>query len=183
MAEEQLILVDERNRATGTGGKTAIHRAGKLHRAFSIFIVDGRGRILLQQRNAKKYHSGGLWANSCCGHPRTGERTLTAAHRRLNEELGLRSSLMFGFFARYCAELDHGMTENELVYVYFGPLAASPAPDPDEVAGIEYARPREIQRRIKTEPAAFTSWLKHYFQHHFPEIVRCADASARSVVR
>ena len=98
MSEEQLILVDERNRATGSAGKTAVHRGGLLHRAFSIFVVDDRGRIMLQRRNPQKYHSGGLWANSCCGHPRPGERTITAAHRRLDEELGVTSDLSFGFF-------------------------------------------------------------------------------------
>ena len=101
MPEEQLILVDERNRATGSAGKTAIHRSGLLHRAFSIFMVDGRGRIVLQQRSREKYHSGGLWANSCCGHPRPGERTYPAARRRLGEELGVTGELSFGFFARY----------------------------------------------------------------------------------
>ena len=124
MAEEQLILVDEFNRAIGSAGKTMIHRTGLLHRAFSIFIVDDRARILLQQRNPNKYHSGGLWANSCCGHPRPGERTVAAACRRLEEELGVTSALSFGFFARYNSELDHGMQENELVYVYFGRLTA-----------------------------------------------------------
>jgi isopentenyl-diphosphate delta-isomerase type 1 len=123
-------------RANGSAGKTAIHRAGLLHRAFSIFIVDGRGRIVVQQRSAKKYHSGGLWANSCCGHPRPGERTVSAARRRLDEELGLTSALSFGFFARYQAELGHGMHENEFVYVYFGRLRSEPKPDPDEVADI-----------------------------------------------
>ncbi len=128
MVEEQLILVDERNRATGSAGKTAVHRAGLLHRAFSIFIVDERGRMLLQQRSPKKYHSGGLWANSCCGHPRPGERTTTAANRRLGEELGITSDLSFGFFARYQTPLDDGMNENELVYVYFGKLKSATAP-------------------------------------------------------
>jgi isopentenyl-diphosphate delta-isomerase len=172
--EEQLILVDERNRATGTGGKTAIHRAGLLHRAFSIFIVDDRGRIVLQQRNRKKYHSGGLWANSCCGHPRPGERTVTAARRRLNEELGVTSELSFGFFARYQTELDHGMHENELVYVYFGPLTSQPQPDPAEVADIAHLSCAEISRRIKHDPDSFTVWFKHYFGKHSVEITRLA---------
>ena len=139
MAEEQLILVDENNRATGTAGKTAVHRAGLLHRAFSIFIVDERGRMLLQQRSPKKYHSGGLWANSCCGHPRPGERTVDrgapAARRGARRR---RSDLSFGFFARYRTELDHGMHENEFVYVYFGRLKSEPQPDPDEVADVEF---------------------------------------------
>src|SRR5215207_10202007 len=108
MADEQLILVDEGNRATGAAGKTAVHRDGLLHRAFSIFLVDDRARLVLQQRNPKKYHSGGLWANSCCGHPRPGERTMTAARRRLSEELGVTAALSFGFFSRYRTPLDNG---------------------------------------------------------------------------
>src|SRR5262245_60091810 len=108
MAEERLILVDERNRAAGVGGKNAVHRKGLLHRAFSIFIVDDKGRLLLQKRSATKYHSGGLWANSCCGHPRPGEPTVTAARRRLAEELAIEAPLTFGFFSRYRAALDGG---------------------------------------------------------------------------
>ena len=179
MAEEQLILVDERNRAVGTGGKTAVHRAGQLHRAFSIFVVDARGRILLQQRSRAKYHSGGLWANSCCGHPRPGERTLVAAHRRLNEELGISSPLVFGFYARYQADLDHGMHENEFVYVYFGALQATPKPDPAEVAAVDFASATEIKRRIAQKPQAYAYWLRHYFEHHFADIKRLAAAAAQ----
>src|SRR6202048_927385 len=136
MAEEQLILVDESNRAIGSGGPNNLTRTGLLHRAFSIFIVDDRARILLQQRNPNKYHSGGLWANSCCGHPRPGERTLSAARRRLEEELGVRSALSVGFSSRSRTELDNGMHENEFVYVYFGRLASEPRPDPAEIADV-----------------------------------------------
>jgi isopentenyl-diphosphate Delta-isomerase len=177
--EEQLILVDERNRATGIAGKTAIHRAGLLHRAFSIFIVDDRGRIVVQQRSAKKYHSGGLWANSCCGHPRPGERTVFAARRRLDEELGLTSALSFGFFARYQAELGNGMHENEFVYVYFGRLRSQPRPDPDEVADIAHLSVDDISVRIAREPNAFTFWFKHYFRNHGAEIARLAQRASR----
>jgi isopentenyl-diphosphate delta-isomerase len=178
MAEEQLILVDESNRATGTAGKTAIHRAGLLHRAFSIFIVDDRGRVVLQQRNPKKYHSGGLWANSCCGHPRPGERTVTAAQRRLDEELGVQCALSFGFFARYRTELDNGMHENEFVYVYFGRLASEPRPNPDEIADVAFLSCDDITRRIKQDPDSFAYWFKHYFQHHGAEIARLAKRAA-----
>jgi isopentenyl-diphosphate delta-isomerase len=179
MADEPLILVNEANRAIGSTGKTAVHEAGLLHRAFSIFVVDDRGRILLQQRDARKYHSGGLWANSCCGHPRPGERTLTAAHRRLHEELGTTSSLRFAFFARYQAELDHGMRENELVYVYFGPLRSAVEPNPAEVSKVEFASPQDIERRIARRPKTFVYWLRHYFQHHSAEIARAARAAAK----
>jgi isopentenyl-diphosphate delta-isomerase len=183
MAEEQLILVDEGNRAVGTGGKDAVHRAGLLHRAFSIFMVDGRGRILLQQRNPHKYHSGGLWANSCCGHPRPGERTATAALRRLGEELGVSDPLSFGFFARYRAELGNGMQENELVYVYFGALHGQPKPDPAEVATVELLSVTEIKRRIAREPDAFAYWLRHYFDKHLPAITRLAQKAAHAAER
>jgi isopentenyl-diphosphate Delta-isomerase len=168
--DEKLILVDERNRATGTAGKTKVHRQALLHRAFSIFLVDARGRLLLQKRQSTKYHSAGLWANSCCGHPRPGERTLTAARRRLGEELGIASALAFGFFARYRATLDHGMNENEFVYVYFGPLAGRPDPNPAEIADVQLLGIDELQRRIERNPAAFTAWLKHYFVQHVAEI-------------
>jgi isopentenyl-diphosphate delta-isomerase len=180
MADEPLILVDEGNRAVGTAGKTAVHKAGLLHRAFSIFVVDDDGRILLQQRNPRKYHSGGLWANSCCGHPRPGERTLAAARRRLKEELGVTSPLSFGLVARYQDELDRGMHENELVYVYFGPLQAPVRPDPAEVAKIEFVSAAEVKRRIKRRPDSFAVWLKHYFRNHGAEIERAARAASRS---
>ena len=183
MTDEQLILVDESNRATGSGGKTAVHRAGLLHRAFSIFVVDDRGRILLQRRNPKKYHSGGLWANSCCGHPRPGERTVTAARRRLNEELGVSSDLMFGFFSRYRTELDNGMHENEFVYVYFGPLVSSPRPDPAEVSDVELLSVEEISRRLERQPNSFTVWFRHYFKNHRADIARLAKTTIRNAGR
>jgi isopentenyl-diphosphate Delta-isomerase len=179
MSEERLILVDEKNRAVGVGGKTPVHRAGLLHRAFSIFIVDDKGRILLQRRAREKYHSGGLLANSCCGHPRPGETTQAAARRRLNEELGITAPLTFGFFSRYRADLAGDMQENEFVYVYFGPLAAQPNPDPAEVSDVEFASTDEIARRIAREPEGFVFWLRHYFENHGPEIARLAKRAAR----
>jgi isopentenyl-diphosphate delta-isomerase len=175
---EKLILVDDNNRAVGSAGKTAVHRTGLLHRAFSIFLVDDRGRILLQKRQAEKYHSGGLWANSCCGHPRPGERTLSAARRRLNEELGVMPLLSFGFFARYQAGLGKGMHENEFVYVYFGKLRGVPRPDPAEVSRTELVSLRELVRCVKREPDAYAYWLKHYLRAHYSQIARLAKLTA-----
>ncbi len=179
MAEEQLILVDEFNRAAGSAAKTIVHRRGLLHRAFSIFIVDDRARILLQQRNPKKYHSAGLWANSCCGHPRPGERTVAAARRRLKEELGATCPLSFGFFARYSSDLDRGMQENELVYVYFGRLRDETQPDPAEVVDLTWLSWDEISHRVVRNPSAFTVWFKHYFREHGADIKRFAREAAR----
>src|SRR5438477_9221672 len=169
MDDERLILVDENNRAVGTAGKNAVHRAGLLHRAFSIFLVDAQGRLVLQQRHPHKYHSGGLWANSCCGHPRPGERTITAAARRLNEELGVASALSFGFFARYHVDFGNGMQENEFVYVYFGSLQSGLQPDPAEISNVELLRVGEISRRIEQQPNTFAFWLKHYFKNHLAD--------------
>jgi isopentenyl-diphosphate delta-isomerase len=175
MADEQLILVDERNHAVGTHGKDLIHRKGLLHRAFSIFLADAQGQIVLQQRSLRKYHSGGLWANTCCGHPRPGERTVSAARRRLHEELGVAATLSFGFFSRYRADLDHGMQENEYVYVLFGRLSGEPRPDPAEVAAVQSLPLDEIKRRIGKDPQAFTYWLRHYFDNHLADIARHVD--------
>jgi isopentenyl-diphosphate delta-isomerase len=180
MADEQLILVDERNHAIGTDGKDLIHRKGLLHRAFSIFLADAQGQIVLQQRSQQKYHSGGLWANTCCGHPRPGERTVSAARRRLHEELGVTAALSFGFFSRYRADLDHGMQENEYVYVFFGRLRDEPRPDPAEVAAVQSLSLDEIKRRIDKRPQSFTYWLRHYFEHHLAEIARHVDKAARA---
>jgi isopentenyl-diphosphate delta-isomerase len=181
-ADDPLILVDESNRAVGIVGKDAVHRAGLLHRAFSIFLVDDQGRILLQQRHPQKYHSGGLWANSCCGHPRPGERTVAAASRRLNEELGVSSPLSFGFFARYQVDFGNGMQENEFVYVYFGPLLSRLQPAPAEISNVEFLSVGEINQRIKQQPNAFAFWLRHYFQNHLADIAHFAKAASQAPV-
>jgi isopentenyl-diphosphate delta-isomerase len=121
-----------------------------------------------------------LWANSCCGHPRPGEPTLAAARRRLAEELGIAAPLSFGFYSRYRADLDGGMQENEFAYVYFGPLTATPDPDPAEVGGVDFANPDDLRRRIARDPGAFTYWLRHYIECHSADIARLAKRAARA---
>ncbi len=162
---EDLILVNERNQAIGRGEKQAVHTTGLLHRAFSIFLVDTDGRILLQRRQRTKYHSGGLWANTCCGHPRPGERTLSAARRRLREELGVTARLRFGFLVRYEAKFPNGLRENEIAHIYFGLLAAEMRPDPAEVMATDRLTLAELTRAIAAHPANYSFWLKHYLQH------------------
>lgn len=171
-ASDDLILVDARNRATGRAGKWTVHQHGLLHRAFSIFLVDANGRVLLQQRSKAKYHSGGLWANSCCGHPRPGERTASAAHRRLHEELGARARLRYGFRARYCTALPNGLTENEIVYVYFGTATSPLVLNPDEVAATAWTSLPELRRDIARRPARYAYWLRYYLKNHFAGIAR-----------
>ncbi|MES2695690.1 MAG: isopentenyl-diphosphate Delta-isomerase [Verrucomicrobiota bacterium] len=170
---ETLILVDGGNRAIGEAEKWAVHREGLLHRAFSIFLVDEAGRVLLQRRSLAKYHSADLWANSCCGHPRPGERTSSAARRRLREELGATASLKYEFRAQYRTELPNGLTENEIVYVFFGP---SPREEfklnPAEVSEVEWLTPEELQRDIARRPRRYAYWLRYYMKNHYAAIRR-----------
>src|SRR6185503_9661232 len=126
MTDEMVVLVDEDDREAGTGEKMAVHRSGRLHRAFSVFVVDGEGRLLLQRRAAVKYHSAGLWSNTCCGHPRPGETILAAATRRLKEEMGFECRLRPAFSFIYRAALDHGLTEHELDHVLLGSHDGAP---------------------------------------------------------
>jgi isopentenyl-diphosphate delta-isomerase len=167
---EDLILVNEQNRAIGRDEKGVVHAKGMLHRAFSIFLVDAEGRLLLQRRSREKYHSAGLWANSCCGHPRPGETTLQAARRRLGEELGAVTSLRYGFQARYCTVLPNGLTENELVYVYFGQTPPTLVPRPDEVSALAQMSLASLRADIARRPRRYTYWLRYYFRNHYQAI-------------
>lgn len=164
--------MNEANRAVGQAEKWAVHAEGVLHRAFSIFLVDEAGRLLLQRRAAGKYHSAGLWANSCCGHPRPGERTREAALRRLGEELGASSTLRFGFRARYRTELGNGLVENELVYVFFGARPERIEPNPAEVWEVEWVGLTELLGDVARRPGRYAYWLRHYMREHESSIRR-----------
>lgn len=176
---EKLIVVDERNRAVGEGEKWAVHREGRLHRAFSIFLVDAQKRVLLQRRSGAKYHSAGLWANSCCGHPRPGERTDVAARRRLREELGAEAPLRYAFRARYRTELPNGLIENEIVYVFFGPSPRALALNPEEVSEAAWATVEELQRDIARRPRRYAYWLRYYMGNHAAAVQRGVAVAAR----
>lgn len=167
---EHLILVDSRNRPIGEAEKHAAHAAGLLHRAFSIILVDARGRLLLQRRHPQKYHSGGLWANACCGHPRPGERTLAAAQRRGSEELGVDLRLQPGFSTRYQTTFPNGLTENEIVQVYFGPTPDVIQPNPAEVVEIAAVKLAELIPAVRAKPSDYAFWFRHYLLEHEAEI-------------
>lgn len=165
-----LILVDEADRQIGVGQKMDVHRDGALHRAFSVFLADEHGNILLQRRALEKYHSGGLWANACCGHPRPGEPITAAAERRLMEELGLPGPLGFAFTARYSSKVGPGMRENELVHVFFGRLAGTPRPDPGEVMEVALLPLDDLLRMARERPDTMAVWLQHYLARHEDQI-------------
>ena len=165
---ELMILVDEDDRAVGTAEKLEAHRRGALHRAISVIIWDSAGRLLLQKRAAGKYHSGGLWTNACCGHPRPGEDAAAAALRRLEEEMGFTCALEGLGTIRYRAELDHGMIEHELVHMfrglYDGPVAASPA----EAEGYQWARLVDVRADVAVMPQRFSAWFREYIAAQWP---------------
>ncbi len=172
---EQVILVDEHDAALQDGDKWRIHQEGLLHRAFSIFVFNPVGECLIQKRAAGKYHSAGKWANSCCGHPRPGEDTLSAAERRLTEEVGLALPLTFGFKSRYIAYLDNEMIENEIPHLYFGRADQPPVPNPDEVSELRWVSLDALARQIADDPGAHAAWLRHYVDAHAAEIARWRD--------
>jgi isopentenyl-diphosphate delta-isomerase len=163
MIEEQVILVDGADNEVGNAEKLYAHQQGLLHRAISVFIFNSKGEWLLQKRAANKYHSGGLWTNSCCSHPRPGEETADAAKRRLKEEMGIECELKFLFSFRYRAEVGNDLIEHELDHVFIGTSDQTPNPDANEAEAFQYFNTGEIAERLKTQPEAFTVWFVKIF--------------------
>jgi isopentenyl-diphosphate delta-isomerase len=159
MAAEQLILVDAEDRELGAGEKLQTHLEGALHRAFSIFVFDAEKRLLLQKRAQTKYHSGGLWSNTACGHPRPGETTLAAAHRRLREEMGFDCELHQAFGFLYRKELDGGLVEHEYDYVFVGRFDGEPLPDAIEVEAWRWLSMKRLRRDLLERPRQYSYWL------------------------
>lgn len=162
--EDHVILVDEQDRELGTMEKMAAHEQGVLHRAFSIFVFNAHNELLIHKRAKSKYHSGGLWTNTCCSHPRLGESVEEAAHRRLKEEMGMEADLLPQFTFIYRQELDQGLTEHELDHVLFGKSDAKPQPNPDEVEAWRYISFTELQEKLANSPEDFTAWFKICFE-------------------
>lgn len=157
---ERVILVDEHDREVGSEEKERAHREGLLHRAFSVFVFNSRGDLLLQRRAPTKYHSPGLWTNTCCSHPRPGESVEAAARRRLREEMGMECELRVSFPLLYRAELDRGMTEHEYDHVLVGECDRDPVPDPDEVDGWAWVAPDVVRREVAERPDLYTYWFR-----------------------
>ncbi len=157
---ERVILVDEADRDVGAEEKAAAHATGALHRAFSIFVFDRSGRLLLQRRAAAKYHSGGRWSNTCCGHPRPGEVLEEAAHRRLREEMGFDCPLAAVGSYRYTARVGDGLLENEIDHLLVGRFDGAPAPDPEEASAWRWADAAAVLRDAAASPGRFTAWLR-----------------------
>lgn len=157
---EEVVLVDERDNAIGTSEKLAAHKEGQLHRAFSIFLFNSKGKMLLQQRALDKYHSGGLWTNACCSHPRPEEETIEAAKRRLKEELEITTELSFLFSFQYKTGFENGLIEHELDHVFVGTTDELPALNPDEAMDYKYIATDELLIDVRKHPNNYTFWFK-----------------------
>ena len=167
---EEVVLVDELDNEMGVMEKMEAHKKGLLHRAFSIFIFNNKNELLLQKRAFEKYHSGGLWTNTCCSHPKPGEKLSNAIHRRLNEEMGLTCELNFAFTFLYKAEFSNGLTEHELDHVFIGQTDDLPKASITEVAEWKYMKCEEIQEDIKKNPNQYTEWFKICFKRFLSHV-------------
>ena len=157
--QEQVVLVSELDEIVGKARKLEVHRTGQLHRAFSVLVLDDRGRVLLQRRAAMKYHSPRLWSNTCCGHPRPGERTADAAERRLREEMGISCELVKVRKFTYRADLGAGLIEHEIDHVFVGRTTEAPRPDLAEVEAWRWLDTDELRMWLQLRPENFTAWF------------------------
>jgi len=166
MDRSEVILVDKDDKACGQAPKMEAHRKGLLHRAFSVFIFNHRGEMLLQQRAENKYHSGGLWTNACCSHPGPGEETLSAARRRLKEEMGFETSVEKIFDFVYRTEFENGLIEHEFDHVLAGMYDGPVLFNRDEVMDYCFKTVDEISDSLQTHPGKYTEW----FRLAFPQV-------------
>jgi isopentenyl-diphosphate delta-isomerase len=157
---DQVILVNRGDKQIGTMEKMEAHKKAKLHRAFSVFIFNSKKQMLLQRRALGKYHCGGLWTNTCCSHPRPGEETIDAAHRRLKEEMGFDTELKEVTEFIYKAEFENGLTEYEYDHVFFGAYEGKIKPDKKEVCDWKYIDIDELVKDVKNNPDNYTPWFK-----------------------
>ena len=161
---DDVILVDADDNEQGTQDKMSVHRQGLLHRALSVIVTDRDNRLLLQKRAIGKYHSGGLWTNTCCSHPRPGETTATAAARRLEEEMGFSCQLRALFTTEYRADVSNGLIEHELVHVFGGHFNGEPQPAPSEVEDWRWIAPGDLQVDLARRPQDYSVWFQKYMR-------------------
>jgi len=167
MNEEKLVLVDKNDNQIGLMPKMEAHQKGILHRALSIFIFNSENQILLQKRSSNKYHSGGLWTNTCCSHPRDGENIIDAGSRRLSEEMGIKAELKQAFNFTYKAELENGLIEHEYDHVLIGEFNGSPILNKDEAEDWKWMSLEEIEKDINENQEDYTVWFVIAFEYFY----------------
>ena len=168
--EEFVILVDEKDNQLGLMPKMEAHEKAELHRAFSVFIFNSKGELMLQQRAAHKYHSPLLWTNTCCSHQRNGETNIEAGERRLVEEMGFKANLKEIFSFIYKAPFDNGLTEHEFDHVMVGYFDGLPEINPEEVASFKWMSLEAVKEDIKLRPNLYTAWFKIIFKESYSKL-------------
>lgn len=167
MIEEQVILVNENDEQIGTMAKMEAHEKARLHRAFSVFVFNDKNELLLQKRALNKYHSPGLWTNTCCSHQRVGESNIEAGKRRLSEEMGFTTELKERTSFIYKAPFDNGLTEHEYDHILTGYYTEDPKVNSDEVAEFKWMTLEDVQQDISKNPDEYTAWFKIIFEKFF----------------
>lgn len=167
MQEELVVLVDENDQQIGLMPKMEAHEKALLHRAFSVFVFNKNKELLLQQRALHKYHSPGLWTNTCCSHQREGEDNVTAGKRRLQEEMGFVTDLEETTWFIYKAPFDNGLTEHELDHILVGNYNDDPKINPDEVAAFKWMSLDDLKADIQNNPEIYTAWFKIIFNKYY----------------
>ncbi len=176
-----IILVDKNDKQIGAEEKIKVHREGKLHRAFSIFIFSSDGKMLLQERAKTKYHSGGLWTNACCSHPRTGEKLEESVHRRLKEEMGFDCDLKkIGEFI-YNVKVGE-LTEYEYDHVFIGKYDSAVIPNPEEADAFKWIDIDELKKDMKRHPELYTEWFKILFSEFLSAFERFAKEKNKKII-
>jgi isopentenyl-diphosphate Delta-isomerase len=161
--KEYVVLVNVNDEPVGTMEKIEAHVKGVLHSAFSVFIFNKKGELMLQQRALEKYHSPGLWTNTCCSHPREGEKPVDAAHRRMVEEMGFDCEFREAFTFTYKADVGQGLTEHEFDHVFIGHTDKTPKINPEEVNDWKFMKLEDIKSDMKINPSSYTVWFKIAF--------------------
>jgi isopentenyl-diphosphate Delta-isomerase len=169
--DDPIVLVDAHDVPQGVAPKIEVHRRGLKHRAISVLVRNRAGDMLVHRRHADKYHSGGLWTNACCSHPRPGEPADDAARRRLAEEMGIRCEIEPLFTAHYRAAVSNGYIEDEVVRVFGGTYEGPISPDPAEVSEWKWLPLAELAGDLARRPERYTIWFRHYFREHHDDIV------------
>lgn len=170
MEEEKVILVNEQDEQVGLMPKLEAHQKGVLHRAFSVFVFNDKQELMLQQRALSKYHSPGLWTNTCCSHQRDGESSLEAGKRRLQEEMGFVCELKETTSFIYKAPFDNGLTEHELDHILLGSYNGTPAINEAEVASWKWMPLEAVRTDIQENPHQYTAWFKIIFEKFYDSI-------------
>ena len=172
MEEEKVILVNEKDEPIGLMTKMEAHEKGLLHRAFSVFVFNDKNELMLQQRALSKYHSPGLWTNTCCSHQREGESNIEAGKRRLQEEMGFTTNLKDTMAFIYKAPFDNGLTEHEFDHILVGNFNDIPDLNPHEVLAWKWMRLEQVQKDMENHPKRYTEWFKIIFDKYYQSILQ-----------